>query len=331
MNFKKQAFSEQFLWPRKVLSGFGLGIVVTVIVLGLLMLNTSLRGPTVEPILQGFPSVRAKSVASRSSSESQKPGGLVKKFGDGKVMGKTHVENVSQIAVSENFDAVIGQVSVSEKTRFENFTEQVKNGSFAVEKDGVQQHTHQVNGSVVADSLDFNGVVVKPPLPNFPEMVRNKSFSGEAGRVVVNVSFSGKEDLDEGQTTVGTSLKNPRIEASKEVRENNNVSNILYNAEVSNSFLEGKNGSEANRGGNSTENDETNISNCTSQLKKMQSDSYEKCDIFDGKWVRDDSKPYYPRGSCRYVDKDFDCHLNGRPDDGYLKWKWQPNACDIPR
>ncbi|XP_027362825.1 protein trichome birefringence-like 2 [Abrus precatorius] len=54
------------------------------------------------------------------------------------------------------------------------------------------------------------------------------------------------------------------------------------------------------------------------------------CDIFDGNWVRDDSKPYYPLGSCPYIDRDFDCHLNGRPDSEYVKWKWQPNGCDIP-
>ena len=59
--------------------------------------------------------------------------------------------------------------------------------------------------------------------------------------------------------------------------------------------------------------------------------SIEKCDIFDGKWVRDDSKPYYPLGSCPYIDKDFDCYLHGRPDVGFVKWKWQPNGCDIPR
>lgn len=56
-----------------------------------------------------------------------------------------------------------------------------------------------------------------------------------------------------------------------------------------------------------------------------------KCDIFVGNWVRDDSKPYYPLGSCPYIDRDFDCHLNGRPDSNYVKWKWQPNDCDIPR
>ncbi|XP_020217798.1 protein trichome birefringence-like 2 [Cajanus cajan] len=55
-----------------------------------------------------------------------------------------------------------------------------------------------------------------------------------------------------------------------------------------------------------------------------------ECDIFDGKWVRDESKPYYPLGSCPHIDRDFDCHLNGRPDSEYVKWKWQPNGCDIP-
>lgn len=57
----------------------------------------------------------------------------------------------------------------------------------------------------------------------------------------------------------------------------------------------------------------------------------EKCDIFDGNWMRDDSKPYYDLGSCPFVDRDFDCHLNGRPDSDYVKWKWKPNGCDIPR
>lgn len=57
----------------------------------------------------------------------------------------------------------------------------------------------------------------------------------------------------------------------------------------------------------------------------------EKCDIFDGNWVRDESKPYYPLGSCPFVDRDFDCHLNGRPDSDYVKWKWKPSKCDIPR
>lgn len=59
--------------------------------------------------------------------------------------------------------------------------------------------------------------------------------------------------------------------------------------------------------------------------------SYKNCDIFNGRWVRDDTKPYYPAGSCPYIDRDFDCHLNSRPDSEYVKWRWQPFDCDIPR
>uniref|UniRef100_A0A803L0N0 Trichome birefringence-like C-terminal domain-containing protein n=1 Tax=Chenopodium quinoa TaxID=63459 RepID=A0A803L0N0_CHEQI len=54
------------------------------------------------------------------------------------------------------------------------------------------------------------------------------------------------------------------------------------------------------------------------------------CDIFDGKWVRDDELPHYPPGICPFIDRDFNCHLNGRPDDGYYRWKWQPFGCNIP-
>ncbi|CAE5962739.1 unnamed protein product [Arabidopsis arenosa] len=61
--------------------------------------------------------------------------------------------------------------------------------------------------------------------------------------------------------------------------------------------------------------------------------SYEDCDIYDGSWVRadDETMPYYPPGSCPYIDRDFNCHANKRPDDAYVKWRWQPNGCDIPR
>ncbi|CAL1381189.1 unnamed protein product [Linum trigynum] len=65
--------------------------------------------------------------------------------------------------------------------------------------------------------------------------------------------------------------------------------------------------------------------------KQSTEASYQNCDIFDGRWERDDSKPFYPAGSCPHIDKDFDCHFNGRPDSGYVKWRWQPNGCDIPR
>ena len=65
--------------------------------------------------------------------------------------------------------------------------------------------------------------------------------------------------------------------------------------------------------------------------KKTKSDFYGKCDIYDGKWVRDSSKPYYPIGSCPHIDPKFDCSRNGRPDEDYVYWRWQPSGCNIPR
>ncbi|MFS7939239.1 putative PMR5 domain, PC-Esterase [Helianthus anomalus] len=66
------------------------------------------------------------------------------------------------------------------------------------------------------------------------------------------------------------------------------------------------------------------------EMSQNLSGSFEECDIFDGRWVKDDTKPYYPAGSCPFVDKDVNCHLNRRPDDEFVKWRWQPFGCEIP-
>ncbi|GMI63324.1 TRICHOME BIREFRINGENCE [Hibiscus trionum] len=55
------------------------------------------------------------------------------------------------------------------------------------------------------------------------------------------------------------------------------------------------------------------------------------CDLFDGKWVKDDSYPLYKPGSCSFIDEQFSCVANGRADEGYEKLKWKPNGCTLPR
>lgn len=55
------------------------------------------------------------------------------------------------------------------------------------------------------------------------------------------------------------------------------------------------------------------------------------CDMFYGNWVRDDSYPLYPEGSCPHIDESFNCPLNGRPDNAYQRLRWQPSGCSIPR
>ncbi|KAG9457291.1 hypothetical protein H6P81_001799 [Aristolochia fimbriata] len=56
-----------------------------------------------------------------------------------------------------------------------------------------------------------------------------------------------------------------------------------------------------------------------------------ECDLFEGNWVWDESYPLYQSQNCRYLDKGFRCLENGRPDDFYTKWRWQPKQCSLPR
>ncbi|KAK4481333.1 hypothetical protein RD792_012218 [Penstemon davidsonii] len=57
----------------------------------------------------------------------------------------------------------------------------------------------------------------------------------------------------------------------------------------------------------------------------------EGCNLFDGRWVIDESYPLYNASQCPFAERGFDCLSNGRKDKGYLKWRWKPKNCEIPR
>ncbi|GAB2282193.1 hypothetical protein Dimus_016745 [Dionaea muscipula] len=65
--------------------------------------------------------------------------------------------------------------------------------------------------------------------------------------------------------------------------------------------------------------------------EKNEGKRIKECDVSRGKWVFDESYPLYTNSSCPFIDEGFNCQGNGRLDKDYLKWRWQPEDCHIPR
>lgn len=62
------------------------------------------------------------------------------------------------------------------------------------------------------------------------------------------------------------------------------------------------------------------------------------CDYSQGNWVivDDDSTTFsYPlydaSKDCPFIGQGFDCLGNGRTDKDYIKYRWKPSRCNLPR
>ncbi|XP_009421095.2 protein trichome birefringence-like 26 [Musa acuminata AAA Group] len=56
-----------------------------------------------------------------------------------------------------------------------------------------------------------------------------------------------------------------------------------------------------------------------------------QCDLSSGEWIPDARDPAYSNSTCSFISSFQDCLTNGRPDTGYLHWRWKPYGCELPR
>jgi hypothetical protein len=47
--------------------------------------------------------------------------------------------------------------------------------------------------------------------------------------------------------------------------------------------------------------------------------------------VPDDKAPYYTNLTCPFIDDLQNCMKFGKPSLEFMRWRWQPDACDLPR
>ncbi|CAL9100190.1 unnamed protein product [Musa acuminata var. zebrina] len=56
------------------------------------------------------------------------------------------------------------------------------------------------------------------------------------------------------------------------------------------------------------------------------------CDLSRGDWVSDDvNYPLYREDQCEFLSTQVACLKNGRKEDMYQKWRWQPKDCSLPK
>ncbi|KAL8138859.1 hypothetical protein V2J09_004860 [Rumex salicifolius] len=75
----------------------------------------------------------------------------------------------------------------------------------------------------------------------------------------------------------------------------------------------------------------TDLVNVSDSVDADQTPAKEKkCDLFTGDWIPNSSGPLYTNETCNFIESPQNCMMNGRPDTGYLYWRWNPRNCELP-
>ncbi|KAL5552949.1 hypothetical protein UlMin_040350 [Ulmus minor] len=75
----------------------------------------------------------------------------------------------------------------------------------------------------------------------------------------------------------------------------------------------------------------SSFSSFPSKEKERGTNESSSCNYTNGKWVSDKMGPLYNGTTCGTIKEGQNCISHGRPDLGYLYWRWKPKQCNLPR
>ncbi|XVE75739.1 hypothetical protein DITRI_Ditri12bG0116900 [Diplodiscus trichospermus] len=205
-----------------------------------------------------------------------------------------------------------------------------KNGQLSSAKNTTFQSSKTSTNNTQSSVLHANETTVSSPggnknPPSTSNRGDNKANSDKAQVLKANqttiVAEKAPVVANQSRTSPAKSDSSDKVSSGKgekRVAQNNLVSNFT----TSLSKNEG-NGKNQGNGSDARLSADHGIENLVESLMN--------CDLFDGGWVKDDSYPLYKPGSCSFIDEQFGCITNGRPDKDYQKLKWKPKSCTLPR
>ncbi|EXB28585.1 hypothetical protein L484_009744 [Morus notabilis] len=163
----------------------------------------------------------------------------------------------------------------------------------------------------------------------------NSSVNEVKGSILINTHFRKPENASGISVISGRKRKSGKSQVLKdEENEGDDFTDNEKNGVSSSEKIEEKNASETSFKEIVEERGEElafEKKDLVSSVERVKEKRRAKCDVTRGRWVYEESYPLYTNASCPFIDEGFNCQGNGRPDKGYMKLRWQPQDCDIPR
>jgi PMR5 N terminal Domain len=216
-------------------------------------------------------------------------------------------------------------------------TQEVRKESGSKE-DGNDEKKQKNNGTASMNQTS-NGSHGNSPAPTNLASIIPATSDGSGNEIKTASSSGNGTTVTKGQNNSGRQSNNAHVPPdNKSVVSDTKNQNKLSSSQAAISYKASERTTSSKnlsaslaKGNEGSKGSPKNTPNTDPSKKDILIKSMIGCDMFQGQWVKDDSYPLYPEGSCPHIDEPFDCYHNGRPNRSYQKLRWQPHGCKIPR